>query len=135
MPPLDSARLHQLAARYTAAWCSQDPSSVAAFYAANGSLRVNEGPPVVGRHAIAEVARGFMTAFPDLRVVMDGLSNEERPVYRWTLVGTHTGPGGTGHTVRISGFEEWQLDADGLILESQGHFDRDDYLRQLEGRG
>jgi hypothetical protein len=53
-------------------------------------------------------------------------------VYRWTLVGTNTGPGGTGHRVRISGFEEWTIGADGLIADSLGQFDAAEYQRQLE---
>jgi hypothetical protein len=48
-----------------------------------------------------------MTAFPDLKVIMDDISAErDRTVYRWTLDGTNTGPGGTGAHVRISGYEE-----------------------------
>lgn len=34
--------------------------------------------------------------------------------------------------MRISGFEEWRIGADGLIAESKGHFDSDEYQRQLE---
>jgi ornithine cyclodeaminase/alanine dehydrogenase-like protein (mu-crystallin family) len=34
--------------------------------------------------------------------------------------------------VQISGFEEWQIGGDGLIAESQGHFDAAAYQRQLE---
>ena len=73
-----------------------------------------------------------MTAFPDLVVRMDSVSCDgERAVYRWTATGTHTGPGGTGKVVRFSGYEEWTLGADGLIVASQGHFDEADYRRQL----
>jgi nuclear transport factor 2 (NTF2) superfamily protein len=122
------------ARRYTEAWCSQDPARVAAFFSPNGSLRVNGAAPAVGQEAIAEVAGGFMSAFPDMRVVMDDLSVEgDRAVYRWTLIGTNTGPGGTGREVRISGFEEWRFGDDGLVAESLGHFDEKDYRRQLEG--
>ena len=125
--------LRDLARRYTAAWCSQDPATVAAFFSANGSLRVNDSDPAVGRSAITEVARGFMAAFPDMEVRMDDLVvQSDRVVYRWTLTGTNTGPGGTGHRVRISGFEEWRIGVDGLIAESQGRFDAADYQRQLE---
>jgi predicted ester cyclase len=127
---------HQLldfAGRYTAAWCSQDAANVAAFYSADGSLSVNDGAPAVGRSAIKEVAQSFMTMFPDLRVVMDKvLAQGDRAEYHWTLIGTNTGPGGTGHRVRISGFELWQIGADGLIASSQGHFDGSEYHRQLE---
>ena len=33
----------------------------------------------------------------------------------------------------ISGYELWEIDNDGLIAESKGHFDSDDYRRQLKG--
>jgi catechol 2,3-dioxygenase-like lactoylglutathione lyase family enzyme len=103
------------------------------MYAPNGSLKVNNAPPAVGRPAITEVARGFMTAFPDMVVTMDGvLVQDDRAAYRWTLAGTNTGPGGTGQKVRISGFEEWKFDKDGLIAASLGHFDEADYAHQLQ---
>jgi predicted ester cyclase len=74
-----------------------------------------------------------MTAFPDMKVLMESLSVEDDPVvYRWTLTGTNSGPGGTGKRVHISGFEEWQIGAEGLIAESRGHFDSAEYQRQLE---
>ena len=38
-------------------------------------------------------------------------------VYRWTLTGTSSGPGGTGNRIRISGHEEWTMGADGLISQ------------------
>ena len=70
-----------------------------------------------------------------LVVTMDGLNVDgNRAIYRWTLTGTHTGPGGSGNAVRISGYEEWTLGADQLIAESRGHFDAADYQRQLEAR-
>jgi hypothetical protein len=73
-----------------------------------------------------------MQAFPDLRVIFDGLRVENgRVEYHWTLTGTNTGPGGSGNSVRISGFELWQIDDDGLIAASKGHFDTSDYERQL----
>jgi uncharacterized protein (TIGR02246 family) len=126
-------QLRSLAERYTAAWCSQDAARVAAFYSPQGSLRINDSPPAVGREAITEAAQAFMTSLPDLKVIMDGLDMEEdHAVYRWTLTGTNTGPGGTGKRIRISGFEEWQIGAEGLIAESRGHFDSAEYQRQLE---
>ena len=125
--------LTDFAVRYTAAWCGGDPARVAAFFSPGGSLRVNDAPPAVGREAIAAVALSFMTAFPDLRVAMEELRlTPEGPEYHWTLTGANTGPGGTGHKVRISGFERWSLAPDGLIVSSQGHFDAAEYRRQLE---
>ena len=125
-----------LASRYTAAWCSQNASSVASFFEDQGSLTINGGAPSTGRVAITAAAQGFMTAFPDLVVRMDGLTQSgPRFVYRWTLTGTHGGPGGTGRKVHISGFEEWEIGASGLIANSLGHFDEADYSRQLARSG
>lgn len=131
---IEAESVRDFARRYTAAWCSQDAASVAAFFAPDGSLRVNDDDPAVGRDAITEVARGFMSAFPDMEVLMDDLTGDgDDAVYRWTLVGTNTGPGGTGRTVRISGYEQWRIGTDGLIARSLGHFDAEDYRRQLMG--
>ena len=125
--------LKDLAQRYTAAWCSQDPASVAAFFSPDGSLRVNNGDLACGPSAITEVARGFMTTFPDMQVRMDDLLVQDgRIVYHWTLTGTSATGAGRGNRVRISGFEEWKIGADGLISESRGHFDAAAYRRQLE---
>ena len=100
----DFAKITTFAKRYAEAWCSQNPESVAAFFAENGSLRVNEGPPAVGRAAIAEVAQGFMRDLPDMIVTMDDVTHEsDGTKFHWTLTGTNTGPGGTGKRVRISG--------------------------------
>jgi ketosteroid isomerase-like protein len=132
-PPPDPKQVHVLADRYTAAWCSRNASRVADYYATNGSLQVNGGLPAVGHAAITEVAQGFMTAFPDMKVLMDGLLVQgDRAVYSWTLVGANTGPGGTGHRVRIGGFEVWRIGDDGLIAESRGYFDSAAYQSQLE---
>ena len=127
------ASLEELARSYTEAWCSGDPARVAGHYAPEGALTINGGEPAKGRAAITEAARSFMTAFPDMQVLMDGVAvrDDGGAVYRWTLAGTNTGPGGSGHRVRISGFEEWTLGADGLIAGSQGHFDENEYDRQL----
>jgi predicted ester cyclase len=129
----ERSELRDFATRYTAAWCSQNATSVAAHYSPAGSLRINDGETAAGRSAIAEAVQAFMTAFPDLRVLMDDiLINGERAEYHWTLTGTNTGPGGTGRRVRISGFEVWKIGEDGLIAESRGNFDSADYQRQLE---
>ena len=126
-------RLTKFAKRYAEAWCSQNPESVAAFFAENGSLSVNDGPPAVGRAAIAGIARGFMRDFPDMIVTMDKLEHQSNAnAFHWTLTGTNTGPGGTGKRIRISGYELWKIDNDGLIAESKGHFDSAEYERQLK---
>ena len=125
--------LRDFARRYTEAWCSGDPARVADHYARDGSLTINDGVPSVGRAAITETARSFMEALPDLEVLLDDVrTGDAGSEYHWTLVGTNTGPGGTGNLVRISGYEEWTIGSDGLIAASQGHFDEAEYARQIE---
>jgi steroid delta-isomerase-like uncharacterized protein len=124
--------LTNFAKRYAAAWCSQNPDAVAAFYAEDGVITVNGGAPAVGRAGVASSAKGFMTAFPDLIVTFDSLKNTPLGVeFHWTLMGTNAGPGGTGKNVRISGHELWQFDTHGLVKESIGYFDTEEYNRQV----
>ena len=129
-----SNRLTDFAKRYGEAWSSQKAGSVAAFFSEQGSLKINDNPPSIGRAAITEAAQGFMTAFPDLHVSSDTIEEVgERVIFRWTLTGKNTGPGGTGRSVRISGYEDWRMGPDGLVAESLGHYDSADYNRQLAG--
>jgi predicted ester cyclase len=136
-----SNRLKEFAKRYAKAWCSQNPDSVAAFFAERGSISINNGPPAVGRAAIAKEAEAFMTMFPDMIVTFDKLEPRgDRTAFHWTLTGTNSELGGTGNRVQISGYELWKIDNDGLIRESKGNFDSAEYERQLKhgvdvGRG
>jgi len=129
---VETSEVTDFAKRYTAAWCSQNAGSVAAFFSDTGSLTINGSVPAVGREAITASAQSFMTAFPDLIVSMDALDRvDDHLVYRWTLAGTNNGPGGTGNAVRIQGYEHWTFGADKLIASSLGHFDQEEYQRQL----
>jgi nuclear transport factor 2 (NTF2) superfamily protein len=121
----------ELARSYTEAWCSRDPARVAAHYAPGGTIAVNGGEPA----PIEEVAASFIAAFPDIEVFADNLVPRDDGVveYHWTFTGTSAE---TGKAVRIPGFEEWRIGADGLIASSQGHYDQVEYDRQLsEGVG
>lgn len=129
---MESNDLRIFAQKYADAWCSEKPESVAAFFSENGSLSVNDAPPATGREAIAGVAAGFMNAFPDMIVTFDKLENSPGGIeFHWTLTGTNTGPGGTGNKVKVSGFELWKFDENGLIISSIGSFDAEEYNRQL----
>ena len=132
--PTDQTNLRDLATRYAAAWSSQNPDSLASFYAEKGSLAVNAGAPSVGRAAVRATAQEFMTAFPDMLVEMDSVIGQgSHVVFYWTWTGTNTGPGGTGRAVHMSGYEEWTLGSDGLLAESKGHYDEAEYHRQVTG--
>jgi uncharacterized protein (TIGR02246 family) len=131
---MNDAAVRDFATRYAAAWCSHDAAKVASFFLENGSLTINGAAPSVGRSAIAAAAQDFVTTFPDMVVVLDGVEREGgHVIFRWTLRGTNTGPGGTGRSVKISGYEQWTIGEDGLIAASLGHFDAAEYQRQLMG--
>ena len=130
--PLDADALTAFATRYAAAWSGQDPVAFAAFYAEDASFRINDGEPSIGRAAIEQTARDFMTAFPDMIVSLVDVRRAGDVVeFHWHWTGTNSGPGGTGNAVNLVGFEAWTLADDGLILSSQGHLDDVEYQRQL----
>ena len=119
--------------KYAAAWSGQNAAAHANFFAPNGAQIVNNGTPAMGHDAIAKVAQGFMTAFPDMLVVCDSLPTTVKGVeFHWTLTGTNTGPDGTGKKIHISGVEILQFNSECLITESNGSFDEQEYNRQLK---
>jgi uncharacterized protein (TIGR02246 family) len=88
--------LQEFATRYAAAWSSQDPALFASFYAEDGTLAINDGAPSVGRAAVEQTAREFMSAFPDMVVSLVEVERQgERVIFRWHWTGTNIGPGGT----------------------------------------
>ena len=126
---VDSDRVRNFARSYADAWCSHDPAKVASHYVPGGTIAINGGEPT----EIMEVARSFISAFPDIRVFVDDLIFKDDTVeFRWTFTGTNTGPGGTGKWVRIPGFEDWTFGSDGLVVTAVGHYDQDEYDRQVE---
>jgi hypothetical protein len=125
--------LEVFAKSYAQVWCSQRPNFVSYFFAEDGVLQINEGEPAEGTEAITNVAKGFMDAFPDMIVSMDSLVTKfDKTRFYWTLTGTNNGTNGTGNKVNISGFEEWNINKEGLIQESKGYFDNKEYERQLK---
>jgi nuclear transport factor 2 (NTF2) superfamily protein len=126
----DRGQIEQLARDYTEAWCSRDPSRVAASYVPGGTISINGGEPA----GIADVAGAFIAAFPDIEVFLDDLVfGEDAVEYHWKFTGTSAE---TGQSVRIAGFEEWTISPEGLIASSRGHYDQAEYDRQLrEGAG
>jgi nuclear transport factor 2 (NTF2) superfamily protein len=121
----DRRQIEQLARDYTEAWCSRDPARVASHYARGGTIAINGGAPA----GIAEVAQSFIAAFPDIEVFQDDLVVVDEVVeYHWTFTGTSAE---TGKRVRIAGFEDWTVGADGLIATSRGTYDQAEYDRQL----
>lgn len=128
---IDPKKAKQMADTYTTAWNSGSAQAVAEFYAKDGGIVINRGEPWQGRDRVAQMAAGFFAEVPDLKLVCDGLRCAgDHVVYLWTFTGTHSG---TKRPLRVSGWEEWDLDADYKVKVSRGWYDADDYTRQTSG--
>ncbi len=124
--------LEVFAKSYAQVWSGIRPEFVAMFFEENGSLKLNENKPAVGRAQIADVAQGFMRDLPDMVISYDSLVTKATGTeFHWTLTATNSGPRGTGNKVKVSGYELWQMGENGRILKSQGHFPTEEYNSQL----
>ena len=129
---MDHDKVLAIAKAYTAAWNSGSPEAVAGFYARDGRIVINRGEPWEGRSRVAEMAAGFFADVPDLTLICDKMRCAgDHVVYLWTFTGTHSA---TKNPLSISGWEEWDLDADLKVRASRGWFDADDYGRQVAGK-
>jgi uncharacterized protein (TIGR02246 family) len=118
----------RLAADYTAAWNTGRPEAVAGFFAETGTIVINRGTPWEGRAGVNAMAAGFFADVPDLALSCDGVRLAgTHMVYLWTFTGTHSG---TGHPLRIEGWEEWDLGDDLKVTASRGWFDPEEWARQ-----
>lgn len=128
---MDQTKAEEIAEAYTAAWNTGSPDAVAEFYAADGRIVINRGEPYEGRARVAEMAAGFFSEVPDLSLVCDSVRCAgDHIVYLWTFTGTHSQ---TKNALRISGWEEWDLDTSGKVMASRGWYDAEDYARQVAG--
>ena len=124
----DAGEAQKIAVAYTAAWNTGRPDAVAEFFAPSGCIVINGGSPWTGRAGVAEMASGFFADIPDLALVCDGVrAAGSHLLYLWTFTGTHAA---TQSSVKVAGWEEWDLDATGLVSISRGWFDADSYARQ-----
>ena len=121
----------EIASAYTDAWNSGSAEAVASFYAPEGNIVINRGTPWEGRAGIAAMASGFFADVPDLSLTCDGLRIAgDHVAYLWTFTGHHAK---TRNPLRITGWEEWDLDAAGKVTASRGWYDAADYARQVAG--
>ena len=121
----DREQVLAFARSYTTAWCGGEPARVAEHFAPGATIAINGGAPT----PILDVAESFMAAFPAMELLMgDVVIRDDDVEYHWTLIGDHSG---TGNHVHISGFEEWTIGDDGLVVASLGNFDQVEYDRQV----
>ncbi len=127
----DAGAVRMMAEAYTAAWNSGSPDVVASFYTEDGQIVINCGQPWQGRAGVASMAAGFFTDVPDLLLTGDDVRCAgTHAVYAWTFTGRDAK---TGSALRVSGWEEWELNAELKVQASRGWFDADDCARQVEG--
>jgi hypothetical protein len=101
------------------------------LYAEDGQIVINRGEPWKGRSGIAEMAAGFLADIPDISLACDAIrSAGNHSLYVWTFTGHDAG---TGNTLKIHEWEEWELGDDLKVKASLGWFDSDDYTRQVKG--
>ena len=73
------------------------------------------------------------TDSPDLKVSMDDLLDEgEKVIYKWTLEGINTGPGELGIEYVSAASRNGGSVPMARSAESEGHFDSEEYQRQIE---
>ena len=126
--PVTTEQAKEIAHAYTAAWNTSSPDAVAAFFTPEGQIIINDGEPWLGRAGVAQMAAGFFADVPDLTLTCDGVRVAgDHVVYLWTFTGTHAN---TKKKLRVTGWEEWDLDASSKVILSCGWFDADDYARQ-----
>ncbi|WP_431136076.1 nuclear transport factor 2 family protein [Psychroserpens mesophilus] len=130
--PEDEKKLNMetFAKSYAQVWSGVRPEFVAMFFEDNGTLQLNESKPAEGRTQITNVVKGFMHDLQDMVVSYDSLVTKPTGTeFYWTLTATHFD---TNNNVNVSGYEEWQMGENGLILKSQGHFPTEEYNRQID---
>ena len=123
--------VRDMAERYAKAWSSHVVQDIASFYEPDGYIIINDGEPSVGHAGLAAMAQGFIDGFPDLVLNVDTVRTAgNRAVMMWTLQGTNSGPEGSGHAVKFSGWEAWHLSDDLKVIASDGRFDVEEFERQ-----
>jgi hypothetical protein len=77
------------------------------------------------------MAAGFYADVRDMTVFCDEVRIAGNHVaYIWTFTGKHAA---TGNPLRVTGWEEWDLDQDLKVTVSRGWYDAADYARQVAG--
>lgn len=120
-----------MAASYTAAWCAGPAEAVADHFTKDGEITINRGDPWLGREKIREMVAGSYADVPDLALTCDSFRvSGNHALFAWTFTGHDAR---TGNPLKVSGWEEWELDEDHKVVASCGWFDADDYARQVAG--
>lgn len=120
--PITQEQARDIAAACTAAWNTGSTQAVAAFYAPDGGIVINNGTPWVNREGVAQMAAGFFADVPNLLLTCDAVRVAgDHIAYFWTFTGTHSG---SGNPLNIVGWKEWDMNADLKVQSSRGGLTR-----------
>ena len=125
------------AAESIAAWNRGDPEGVVEHIVEDVLWRDVALPmPVHGREALKTVLRGYMSAFPDLRVeVTSVMLDGARVAQEWTATGTHRGElmgvAPTGRASQVYGATVIVFDEDARMIEGAMYWNPLAMLSQL----
>jgi len=113
-----------------------DTSAADQAFAQDCVIHITGQPePLRGTGPWKGLLQGFLTAFPDLRFVMeDQLVAGDKVAHRWSCTGTHTGPLGpvppTGKKIAIEGIIIDRV-ANGKVAERWEQYDGTLMMQQL----
>ncbi len=110
--PITSAKIADLAKSYAAAWTARNGFDISQHFEPTGQLIVN-GTPATDPKAIADVAQGFITLFPDLHYMADDTRIAgANALQSWTLYGHHSE---TNAFTKLSGWNTFTVSDAGKI--------------------
>ena len=94
-----------------------------------------QAEPFRGTEGWKQYLKGFLTAFPDLKfVIEDQVIEGDKVAHRWSCTGTHTGPLGpvppTGKKAKVDGLVIDRV-VNGKVQERWEQFDNAALMRQL----
>jgi steroid delta-isomerase-like uncharacterized protein len=113
-----------------------DPSTADQAFNKDCVIHISgQAEPFRGTEGWKQYLQGFLTAFPDLKFVMeDQVVAGDKVAHRWSCTGTHTGPLGpvppTGKKAKIDGLIIDRV-VNGKVQERWEQFDNAGLMRQL----
>ncbi|WGI20895.1 nuclear transport factor 2 family protein [Amylibacter sp. IMCC11727] len=118
--PVPSQKITNLTQSFCTAWTDRDAFAVAGLFEADATFLVN-GTPAKDPKAIADVADGFFTLFPDLHFMADDTRiASPNALLSWTFYGHHQK---TKSFTKLSGWITLVASDTGKIATAQMFYD------------
>lgn len=117
---VSAQKITTLTQSFCAAWTDRDAFAVAGLFEADATFLVN-GTPAADPKAIADVAEGFFTLFPDLHFMADDTRiASPHALLSWTFYGHHQD---TKFFTKLSGWVTLVVSDNGKIASAQMFYD------------